>query len=327
MKANLTGMNGGYDDVRHDYKVFDIEPITSEYLNFEEVKANFEKTLDWVTEKYVDALNIIHYMTDKYNYEAVQMTFLPSKVQSQFGFGICGFANVVDTLSAIKYATVKTIRNENGIIVDFETTGDFPRWGDNDPRSNELAEWLIEAYTTRLESYDLYKKSKVAVSLLTITSNVAYSKKTGHSPVHRGVYLNEDGSLNKSQLEYFPPGANPSSKAKAGWLENLGALSSLNFRYARDGISLTTQVSPKALGKTYDEQISNLVSILDGYFASGGQHCNLNVMDLNDVYEKIMKGENVCVRISGYAVDTKYLTDEQRKELTSRVFHEVLSIQ
>lgn len=266
-------------------------------------------------------------MTDKYNYEAVQFAFLPSKLNLQFGFGICGFANVIDSLSAIKYAKVKTLRDENGLIYDYETTGDFPRWGDNDPRSNEIGQWLIEAYTTRLEKHKLYKNAKTAVSLLTITSNVAYSKKTSHSPAHRGVYLNEDGTLNKSQLEFFPPGANPTSKAKGGWLQNLGALSSLDFRYARDGISLTTQVSPKALGKTHDEQINNLVSILDGYFEQGGQHCNLNVMDLADVKEKILNGEDVCVRISGYAVNTKYLTDEQRQELTQRVFHEVLSIE
>lgn len=327
LKGFLTGLNGGYDDVHRDYKVFDIDPITSEYLDFDEVKANFEKTLDWLTDTYVDALNIIHYMTDKYNYEAVQMAFLPSHAKPQFGFGICGFANVVDSLSAIKYGQVKTIRDENGFIYDYETTGDFPRWGDDDPRSNELAQWLLEAYTTRLEKHRLYKNADTAVSLLTITSNVAYSKQTGNSPVHRGVFLNEDGSVNTSKLEFFPPGANPTSKAIGGWLQNLNALSNLDFRYARDGISLTTQVSPKALGKTHDEQVKNLVTIVDGYFDKGGQHMNLNVMDLKDVYDKIISGEDVCVRISGYAVNTKYLTDEQRRELTQRVFHEVLSIQ
>ena len=162
-----------------------------------------------------------------------------------------------------------------------------------DPRSNELAEWLIEAYTTRLRSHKLYKDAEATVSLLTITSNVAYSKKTGNSPVHKGVYLNEDGSVNLSKLEFFSPGANPSNKAKGGWLQNLNSLASLDFGYAADGISLTTQVSPRALGKTRDEQVDNLVTILDGYFENGGQHVNLNVMDLNDVYEKIMSGEEM----------------------------------
>ncbi|TCD45563.1 formate C-acetyltransferase [Streptococcus sp. X16XC17] len=326
LKALLTGINGGYDDVHKDYKVFDIEPVTSEILDFEEVKANFEKSLDWLTDTYVDALNIIHYMTDKYNYEAVQMAFLPTKHRANMGFGICGFANTVDTLSAIKYATVKTLRDENGYVYDYETTGDYPRWGEDDPHSNELAEWLIEAYTTRLRSHKLYKDAEATVSLLTITSNVAYSKQTGHSPVHRGVFLNEDGSTNLSQLEFFSPGANPSNKARGGWLQNLNSLSSLDFSYAADGISLTTQVSPKALGKTFDEQVTNLVTVLDGYFEGGGQHVNLNVMDLNDVYEKIMAGEDVIVRISGYCVNTKYLTPEQKTELTQRVFHEVLSM-
>lgn len=326
LKAMLIGINGGYDDVHRDYKVFDIDPITSEVLDFDEVKANFEKSLDWVTDTYVDALNIIHYMTDKYNYEAAQMAFLPSDVRPQFGFGICGFANIVDSLSAIKYATVKPIRDENGKIYDYETIGEFPRWGEDDPRANELAEWVLEAYTTRLEKHKLYKNADTAVSLLTITSNVAYSKQTGNSPVHKGVFLNDDGSVNTSRLEFFPPGGNPSSEARGGWLQNLNSLASLNFRYARDGISLTTQVSPRALGKTFDEQVTNLVTILDGYFENGGQHVNLNVMDLNQVYDKIMNGEDVIVRISGYCVNTKYLTPEQKQELTQRVFHEVLSL-
>ena len=303
-----------------------LDPENEEVLEFESVKANFEKSLDWLTDTYVDALNIIHYMTDKYNYEAVQMAFLPTKQRANMGFGICGFANTVDTLSAIKYATVKPIRDEDGYIYDYETIGEYPRWGEDDPRSNELAEWLIEAYTTRLRSHKLYKDAEATVSLLTITSNVAYSKQTGNSPVHKGVFLNEDGTVNLSKLEFFSPGANPSNKAKGGWLDNLKSLSSLDFSYAADGISLTTQVSPRALGKSRDEQVDNLVAILDGYFESGGQHVNLNVMDLNDVKDKILSGEDVIVRISGYCVNTKYLTPEQKAELTQRVFHEILSM-
>lgn len=326
LKALLTGLNGGYDDVHRDYKVFDIDPVTSEILDYDEVIANFEKSLDWVTDVYVDAMNIIHYMTDKYNYEAVQMAFLPSHVRANMGFGMCGFANVVDSLSAIKYAEVKTIRDENGYIYDYEVTGEFPRFGEDDDRADEIAAWLLEAYHSRLARHKLYKDAEATVSLLTITSNVLYSKQTGNSPVHRGVFLNEDGSVNTSQVEFFPPGANPSSKAKGGWLQNLNSLSKLEFSHANDGISLTTQVSPKALGKTFDEQVTNLVTVLDGYFEQGGQHCNLNVMDINDVYDKIMAGEDVIVRISGYCVNTKYLTQEQKTELTQRVFHEILSM-
>ena len=326
LKALLTGLNGGYDDVHRDYKVFDVtEPITSEYLDFDEVLDNFDKALEWTTKNYVDALNIIHYMTDKYNYESAQMALLPSKIGINMGFGICGFANLVDSLCAIKYAKVKTIRDENGYIYDYEVEGDFPRYGEDDPRSNEMAEWLLETYYHKLAKHKLYKNARATVSILTITSNVAYSKQTGNSPVHKGIYLNEDGSVNYSKVEFFSPGANPSNKAKGGWLQNLNSLSKLDFKYANDGISLTTQVAPKALGKTYEEQVDNLVSILDGYFENGGQHVNLNVMQLEDVYEKIMSGEDVIVRISGYCVNVKYLTLEQKTELTQRVFHEVLS--
>ena len=326
LKALLTGLNGGYDDVHRDYKVFDVtEPITSEYLEFDEVMDNFDKALEWTTKNYVDALNIIHYMTDKYNYESAQMALLPSKIGINMGFGICGFANLVDSLCAIKYAKVKTIRDENGYIYDYEVEGEFPRYGEDDPRSNEMAEWLLETYYHKLAKHKLYKNARATVSILTITSNVAYSKQTGNSPVHKGIYLNEDGSVNYSKVEFFSPGANPSNKAKGGWLQNLNSLSKLDFKYANDGISLTTQVAPKALGKTYEEQVDNLVSILDGYFENGGQHVNLNVMQLEDVYEKIMSGEDVIVRISGYCVNVKYLTLEQKTELTQRVFHEVLS--
>ena len=326
LKALLTGLNGGYDDVHRDYKVFDVtELITSEYLEFDEVMDNFDKALEWTTKNYVDALNIIHYMTDKYNYESAQMALLPSKIGINMGFGICGFANLVDSLCAIKYAKVKTIRDENGYIYDYEVEGDFPRYGEDDPRSNEMAEWLLETYYHKLAKHKLYKNARATVSILTITSNVAYSKQTGNSPVHKGIYLNEDGSINYSKVEFFSPGANPSNKAKGGWLQNLNSLSKLDFKYANDGISLTTQVAPKALGKTYEEQVDNLVSILDGYFENGGQHVNLNVMQLEDVYEKIMSGEDVIVRISGYCVNVKYLTLEQKTELTQRVFHEVLS--
>ena len=326
LKALLTGLNGGYDDVHRDYKVFDVtEPITSEYLDFDEVLDNFDKALEWTTKNYVDALNIIHYMTDKYNYEAAQMALLPSKIGINMGFGICGFANLVDSLCAIKYAKVKTIRDENGYIYDYEVEGDFPRYGEDDPRSNEMAEWLLETYYHKLSKHKLYKNARATVSILTITSNVAYSKQTGNSPVHKGIYLNEDGTVNYSKVEFFSPGANPSNKAKGGWLQNLNSLSKLDFKFANDGISLTTQVAPKALGKTYEEQVDNLVSILDGYFENGGQHVNLNVMQLEDVYEKIMSGEDVIVRISGYCVNTKYLTKEQKTELTQRVFHEILN--
>ncbi|MDR0200510.1 MAG: formate C-acetyltransferase [Streptococcaceae bacterium] len=323
LKAMLTGLNGGYDDVHKDYKVFDIEPVRDEFLDYDKVMDNFDKSLTWLTDTYVDAMNIIHYMTDKYNYEAVQMAFLPTRVRANMGFGICGFANTVDSLSAIKYAKVKTIRDENGYIYDYEVEGDFPRYGEDDDRVDDIAKLVMKMYHEKLASHKLYKDAEATVSLLTITSNVAYSKQTGNSPVHKGVYLNEDGTVNKSKLEFFSPGANPSNKSRGGWLQNLNSLAKLDFKDANDGISLTTQVAPQALGKTHDEQVDNLVKVLDGYFTKGGQHVNLNVMNLKDVYDKIMRGEDVIVRISGYCVNTKYLTPEQKQELTERVFHEV----
>lgn len=327
LKALLSSWNGGYDDLHRDYKVIDgIKLNTSKILDYSEVISDFEKAMDWLTDTYVDAMNIIHYMTDKYNYEAAQMVFLPSNLRANMGFGICGFQSVIDSLSAIKYAKVTPIRDENGYIYDYEVEGDFPRYGEDDDRADNIAKWLLETYYNKLSAHQLYKNARVTVSILTITSNCLYAQQTGNSPVHRGVYLNEDGSVNLSQVEYFAPGANPSNKSKGGWLQNLNSLSKLDFKYANDGISLTTQVAPKALGKTYEEQVDNLVHIIDGYFNNGGQHCNLNVLNLEDVYEKIMSGESVIVRISGYCVDTKYLTDIQRKELTERVFHEVLSL-
>lgn len=326
LKLALNALDEGYDDVHHNYKVFDIEPLQhKDVLDYDEVIEKLDKGLDWLTTTYVNAMNIIHEATDRFNYEAVQFAFLPTKMRPNMGFGACGFANVVDMLSAIKYATVKPVYKD-GHIVDFETIGDFPRYGEDDDRVDNIANWLLTQYHEKLASHKLYKNAEATVSLLTITSNVAYSKQTGHSPVHRGVYLNEDGSVNTDHVEYFAPGANPSNKAKGGWLQNLNSLAKLNFAHANDGISLTTQVAPKALGKTYDEQLTNLVTIVDGYFEQGGQHMNLNVMDLHDVYDKIMRGEDLVIRISGYCVNTKYLTKEQRKELTSRVFHEVLSM-
>ena len=328
LKALLTGLNGGYDDVHKDYKVFDIDPIRDEVLDFDTVKANFEKSLDWLTDTYVDALNIIHYMTDKYNYEAVQMAFLPTKQRANMGFGICGFANTVDTLSAIKYATVKPIRDEDGYIYDYETIGEYPRWGEDDPRSNELAEWLIEAYTTRLRSHKLYKDAEATVSLLTITSNVAYSKQTGNSPVHKGVYLNEDGSVNLSKLEFFSPGANPAYGAeKNGLLASLNSVAKVPYEYALDGISNTQTISPSALGHTEDEQKKQLVNVLDGYFSQGAHHLNVNVFGIDKLKDAMAHPEkpeyaNFTIRVSGYAVKFIDLTREQQLDVIARTCHD-----
>ena len=313
-KCLLYAINGGIDEKNKVQVGPAYRPITSEYLDFDEVMEKYDAMMEWLSKLYVDTLNMIHYMHDKYYYEAAQMSLIDTDVKRSFATGIAGFSHVVDSLCAIKYAKVKAIRDEDGITTDFEIEGDFPRYGNDDDRADDMAIWLLKTFMHKLNKCHTYRNSVPTTSILTITSNVVYGKATGSLP---------DG---RKAGEPLSPGANPSNKAKGGWLQNLNSLASLDFGYAADGISLTTQVSPRALGKTHDEQVDNLVTILDGYFENGGQHVNLNVMDLSDVYEKIMSGEDVIVRISGYCVNTKYLTPEQKTELTQRVFHEVLSM-
>lgn len=319
LKALLGSINGGYDDLHKDKKVFEIDPITDDILKYEDVLTNFDKALDWLTDTYVDAMNIIHYMTDKYNYESMQMAFLPTKVKANMGFGICGFANVVDSLSAIKYATVKPIRDENGYIYDYETIGEYPKYGEDDSRADNIAIMVLKMFKEKLDTHKLYKNSEATVSLLTITSNIAYSKQTGNSPVHKGAVLDKNGKITKDP-DFFPPGANPSSKANSSILKVYNSLSKLPFEYANDGISLTIQISPKALGKEKDVQLENMSNILDGYFTKGGQHCNLNLIDYETFKEKLLSGESFVFRVSGYALNSKDISDEFKRELLQRMF-------
>lgn len=322
LKCLLGAINGGRDDLHKEDQVFDVvEPITSEILEYEEVMSHFDKAMSWLTDTYVDAMNIIHFMTDKYNYESMQMALLPTKVRANMGFGICGFANVVDSLSAIKYATVRPIRDETGFVYDYEVEGKFPRYGENDDRADDLAVLVLKMFREKLDAHKLYKNAEPTVSILTITSNVAYSKQCGNSPVHRGPVFDEKGNMIK-EPEFFSPGANPSNKAKGGFLDNMSSLSKLPFRYANDGISLTLQGAPKMFGKTFEEQYANLVGILDGYFVKGGQHINLNILNREEVVKKIQSGVPVILRISGYCLNTKDLNEEQKMELCQRMFHE-----
>lgn len=315
----LGSINGGYDDLHKEKKVFEIDAITSDVLKYEDVMGNFDKALDWLTDTYVDAMNIIHYMTDKYNYESMQMAFLPTKVRANMGFGICGFANVVDSLSAIKYATVKPIRDVDGYIYDYETIGEYPRYGEDDDRADNIAVMVLKMFKEKLDKHTLYKNSEATVSLLTITSNIAYSKQTGNSPVHKGAEFDESGNIIKDP-EFFSPGANPSSKVKSTILKTYNSLAKLPFEYANDGISLTIQISPKALGKEKDVQLENMSSILDGYFTKGGQHCNLNLIDYETFKEKLLSGESFVFRVSGYALNSKDISDEFKRELLQRMF-------
>lgn len=322
LKCLLGTINGGRDDLHKDERVFDVvEPIASEILDYDEVMKNFDIAMDWLTDTYVDAMNIIHFMTDKYNYESMQMALLPTKVRANMGFGICGFANVVDSLSAIKYAKVRPIRDETDFVYDYEVEGEFPRYGENDDRADDIAILVLKMFHEKLEAHELYKNAEPTVSILTITSNVAYSKQCGNSPVHRGPVFDESGRMVK-EPEFFSPGANPSSKAKGGFLDNMSSLSKLPFRYANDGISLTLQGDPKMFGKTEDDQMVNLTDILDGYFEKGGQHINLNILNKEEVVEKIKSGVPVILRISGYCLNTKDLNEEQKMELCQRMFHE-----
>lgn len=323
LKALLGAINGGRDDLHKELQVFDGEAITSEYLAYDEVMEKFDKALDWLTDTYVDAMNIIHRQTDIYNYESMMMAFLPTKVRANMGFGICGFANLVDSLSAVKYAKVKTIRDESGYVYDYETTGNFPRYGENDDRADDIAINVLRLFKEKLASHKLYKGAEATVSILTITSNVAYSKQCGNSPVHRGPVFNEEGEMIQ-EPEYFSPGANPSNKSTGNFLENLSSLSKIPFAYANDGISLTIQGAPKIFGKTEPERVNNLVDILDAYFVQGGQHINLNILDKEEVIRKLENGTPIILRISGYCLNTKDLNYEQRIELSKRVFHEAL---
>lgn len=321
LKALLGAINGGKDDLHKELQVFDGVPVTGDILDYEDVLEKFDKSLDWLTETYVDAMNIIHYMTDKYNYESMQMAFLPTKVKANMGFGIAGFSNVVDTLSAIKYATVKPIRDEDGYIFDYETIGEFPRYGEDDDRADDIAVMVLKMFKEKLDSHKLYKDSEATVSLLTITSNIAYSKQTGNSPVHRGVVLDTKGKIIKDP-EFFSPGANPSAKVNSTILKTYNSLSKLPFEYANDGISLTIQINPRALGKEPETQLENMSTILDGYFEKGGQHCNLNLIDYETFKEKLLSGESFVFRVSGYALNSKDISDEFKRELLQRMFLE-----
>jgi len=323
LKALLGAFNGGKDDLQKELQVFHAEPIVSEYLEYEEVIKKFDSALDWLVNTYVDAMNIIHRQTDLYNYESMMMAFLPTKVKANMGFGICGFSNVVDSLSAIKYARVKTIRDEDGYIYDYEVEGEYPRYGENDDRADDIAVEVLQRFKEKLSGHYLYKNAEATVSILTITSNIAYSKQCGNSPVHRGPVFNDKGELIR-EPEYFSPGANPSNKAKGNFLDNLSSLAKIPFHYANDGISLTIQGSPKMFGKTKHEQVTNLTNILDAYFEKGGQHINLNILDKKEVLEKLRAGIPVVLRISGYCLNTKDLNNEQKMELSRRIFHEAL---
>ena len=314
-KCLLYAMNGG-KDVKTKVQVGPEYPrITSEYLDYDEVIARFDKMMDWLAKVYVRTLNVIHYMHDKYYYEAAEMALIDTDVRRTFATGIAGFSHVVDSLSAIKYARVKPIRDEDGLCVDFETEGDFPRYGNDDDRADDIAVWLLKTFMDKIRHCHTYRNSEPTTSILTITSNVVYGKATGTLP---------DG---RKAGEPLSPGANPAYGAeKSGLIASLNSLAKLPYEYALDGISNTQTINPAALGADENEQVTNLVNVLDGYFTQGAHHLNVNVFGkdkLIDAMEHPEKEEyaNFTIRVSGYAVKFIDLTREQQLDVIARTCH------
>ena len=314
-KCLLYAINGGVDEKTKVQVAPEYKPITSEYLDYDEVMHKYDIMMDWLSGLYVNILNLIQYMHDKYYYEAAEMALIDTDVRRTFATGIAGFSHVVDSLSAIKYAKVKTIRDEDGIVVDFETEGDFPRYGNDDDRADEIAVWLLKTFMHKLKKCHTYRNSEPTTSILTITSNVVYGKATGSLP---------DG---RKAGEPLSPGANPSYGAEQnGLLASLNSVAKLPYEDALDGISNTQTISPSALGHTDEERTNNLVNVLDGYFDQGAHHLNVNVFGtekLIDAMEHPEKPEyaNFTIRVSGYAVKFIDLTREQQMDVISRTCH------
>lgn len=317
-KCLLYAINGGVDEKTKVQVGPEYKPITSEYLDYDEVMHKYDIMMDWLSGLYVNILNLIQYMHDKYYYEASQMALIDTDVRRTFATGIAGFSHVVDSLSAIKYAKVKTIRDEDGLVVDYEIEGDFPRYGNDDDRADEIAVWLLKTFMRKIEKHHTYRDSEPTTSILTITSNVVYGKATGALP---------DG---RKAGEPLSPGANPAYGAEQnGLLASLNSVAKLPYEYALDGISNTQTINPDALGHNEEERVNNLVNVLDGYFDQGAHHLNVNVFGvekLKDAMEHPEKEEyaNFTIRVSGYAVKFIDLTREQQLDVISRTCHKSL---
>jgi formate C-acetyltransferase len=313
-KLLLLSLNGGVDNMFGTRLGPQESVMDDEVLDYAKVKARFDRYLTWLCRLYVNTMNCIHYMHDKYAYEKTQMALHDTDVHRLMAFGVAGLSVIADSLSAIKYAKVRPIRNEDGIIVDFETEGDFPKFGNDDDRVDEIAQDLLRDVIAELRKTPTYRDAEHTLSVLTITSNVVYGKKTGATP---------DG---RRAGEPFAPGANPMhNREENGALASLNSVSKLPYIYARDGISNTFSIVPDALGKSEGERVGNLVSILDGYFGNNAHHLNVNVMNrelLMKAYENPEAYPNLTIRVSGYAVNFCKLSREQQKEVIMRTFHE-----
>lgn len=317
-KCLLYAINGGIDEKTGEQVGPRYRPITDEYLDYDDVIEKYVDMMTWLAGLYVNILNLIQYMHDKYYYEAAEMALIDTDVRRTFATGIAGFSHVVDSLSAIKYAKVKTIRNEQGVVVDYEIEGDFPRYGNDDDRADNIAIWLLKTFMTKLKRFHTYRKSEPTTSILTITSNVVYGKATGALP---------DG---RKAGEPLSPGANPAYGAeKSGLLASLNSVAKLPYTWAMDGISNTQTINPDAIGHSDEERVKNLVTILDGYFFKGAHHLNVNVFGtekLLDAMEHPEKEEyaNFTIRVSGYAVKFIDLTREQQLDVIARTCHKTM---
>ena len=315
-KCLLYAINGGVDEKSGEQVGPNYAPITSEYLDYDEVMAKYDKMMDWLVDIYVNTLNLIQYMHDKYYYEAAELALMDTDLKRTFATGIAGFSHVIDSLSAIKYAKVKVVRDENGLAKDFETEGDFPKYGNDDDRADEIGVWLLKTFMDKLKKHHTYRDSEPTTSILTITSNVVYGKATGAMP---------DG---RKAGEPLSPGANPSYGAEqSGLLASLNSLTKIPYEWALDGISNTQTINPGALGDNEDERVENLVNVMDGYFDQGAHHLNVNVFGkekLIDAMEHPEKEEyaNFTIRVSGYAVKFIDLTREQQMDVIARTCHD-----
>ncbi len=313
-KTLLYAINGGKDEISGKQITPKYEPITSEYLDYNEVMEKFDQMMEYVARIYIKALNAIHYMHDKYSYEAIEMALHDKEILRTMACGIAGLSVVADSLSAIKYAKVKVIRNETGLAVDYETEGDFPKFGNDDNRVDDIAVEIVKTFMNKLRKHHTYRNSKHTLSILTITSNVVYGKATGNTP---------DGRKAGSP---FGPGANPlHGRDTNGALSVMNSIAKLPFDSAEDGISYTFSITPGTLGKAEESRIANLVNMLDGYFSQTGHHINVNVFDrklLEDAMEHPEKYPQLTIRVSGYAVNFTKLTREQQLDVINRTIHE-----
>lgn len=313
-KALLYAINGGVDEKQKMNVVPGIEPITSEYLDYEEVAEKFDVVLEWLAELYINTLNVIHYMHDKYSYERIEMALHDKDIRRTMATGIAGLSVTADSLSAIKYSRVRVIRDEDGLAVDYAIEGEYPQYGNDDDRVDEIAKELVVKFSKMLKQHPTYRNSETTMSILTITSNVVYGKKTGNTPDGR-----KDG-------EPFSPGANPlHGRDKKGALASLNSVAKMPYEHSLDGISNTFSIVPKALGREEEVRKANLAAILDGYMEKEGHHLNINVFDretLLDAMERPEEYPQLTIRVSGYAVNFIKLTREQQIDVINRTFHE-----